>query len=1829
MDSIIGYKIVEKIYEDVKTVVYRCQSNRNNSVIIKILKLDYPNLKDLAKFKHEYEIIKHLDLPNVIKAYGLEKYNNSLAFILEDFGGKPLSQAVKFGNLELVDFIKLAIKLAEILGQIHQSNIIHKDIKPQNIILNVETGELKITDFSIASLLNSENQTVSNPNLLEGTLAYMSPEQTGRMNRNIDYRTDFYSLGITFYEMLLGERPFPTTDPIELVHCHIAKQPVPLHKVNPQIPKVVSDLVMKLLAKNAEDRYQNAYGIKMDLQTCLTQLQANDKIDSFILGQNDRAAKFQISQKLYGREWEIETLIAAFKRVSQGTTEIVLIAGYSGLGKSALVSEIHKPIVQQRGYFVSGKFDQAKRNIPYVSLIQAFQELIRQLLTESEVEIKRWKEKILSAVGSNGQVIIDVIPEIELLIGKQASVIQLEPAESENRFNLVFQKFITVFTKKEHPLVIFLDDLQWTDSASLKLLQRLITSDNSQYFLVVGAYRDNEISSIHPLIRILDEIKKDGIKVNLINLQALEITHVNQLVVDTLKCQFETAETLADLLFKKTGGNPFFLTQMLTSLYQKKLLSYNLDTGYWQWDIKLLEGLEITDNVVELMIDKIKTLSEATQNILKIAACIGNKFDLEILSLVNNKSYFATANELWEALQYGLILPLNDAYKFVLSEEPQALKSLEKRKLRVEYKFLHDRVQQAAYSLITDSTKKAIHLKVGQLLWEKANSHEREEKIFELVNHLNSGVELITSLSEKEKLAQLNLLAARKAKTATAYEAAVKYLTVGLELLVENSWHSHYELTLSLYLEAIEAEYLNTNFERSAVLSEIALQHTTNLLDQIKIYEVQIKFYMAQNEMSKAIDAGFAGLEVLGISLLSLPSDRTSLLRLPEIEELESSPIMTDPSQLAALQLLSNLASPIFVTKPHIFPQIILTQVNLCNQYGYSRLAAYVYALYGIILCGVFDDINTGYLSGQLALKLLHKFDAKEFKGKVYELFNAFIKPWKEHINKTLESLLEALESALETGDLEFVGSSALVYCTNIFLVGERLDTVQQKQTEYLNLLLTLKQEYPINYLKVLKQLTLNLLGQSQDKCLLIGDSFDEVTMLPSFIKSNNRILTFITYLAKTILLYIFKDYQQAAINADKAVEYAEAVKGWNIFAIHNFYYSLTLLALYPNAETSVQEGYLKRVEENQLQMQKWAEYAPSNYLHKYELVEAEKARVLGNILKAMENYDRAIEKARKEGYIQEEALANELAAEFYLALDRNKIAQLYMTEAYYGYNTWGAKAKVESLDLTYPGLISRQSIETTTRQLPNSTTSSTSHGNADVLDLTTIIKASQAVSGEIVLDKLIEQLLKIVMENAGACSSCLILEKEGLLQVEATATVDPYEVVWWSSTPITTIETDDRKFLLPVSVINYVARTQENVMMNDTTWQGNFANDPYIIQQKPKSLLCMPIVNQGKLIGILYLENNLISGAFTVERLEVLKLLSTQVAVSLKNALLYTNLENTTEDLRLAKVQLEYHNQNLETSVKQRTIELQEKNQQLKAQASELKKALHELKQTQTQLIQIEKMSSLGQLVAGIAHEINNPINFIYGNISHTKQYFQDLIKLLHLYEQQYPDATPEIQDELENIDLEYLMSDLPQMLNSMKIGAERIRQIVLSLRNFSRLDEANMKQVNIHEGIDSSLLLIQNRLKVKSDGTSIIEVIKEYGSLPLVECYAGQLNQVFMNLLVNSIDVLEEKRKQEKVQGNTSFSPVIRIHTSIIDANCIEIRIADNGFGMTEEVHQKIFDPFFTTKPVGAGTGMGLAISYQIIVEKHKGKLTCISVPGQGAEFIIQIPVVAFSPS
>ncbi|MEH1868316.1 MAG: AAA family ATPase [Nostoc sp.] len=1786
--SISGYKIIEKLYNGSRTVVYRGYRETDSlPVVIKLLKNPYPSFSELLSFRNQYTIAKNLNSPLIIQTYSLEPYQNGYALVMEDFGGISLKDYFTSDQTRhtafLEEFLLIAIALCNTLDILYRERIIHKDIKPANILVNPETKQVKLIDFSIASLLPRETQTLMSPNVLEGTLSYLSPEQTGRMNRGIDYRTDFYALGVTFYELLTGRLPFRSNDPMELLHCHIAKDPEKIK--SEEIPQVISDIVIKLMMKNAEDRYQSALGLKFDLEKCLHQLKETGTIDNFEIAQSDVCDRFIIPDKLYGREAEITALLEAFERVSKGATEMILVAGSSGIGKTAVVNEVHKPIVRQRGYFIKGKFDQFQRNIPFSAFVQAFRNLMGQLLTETTSKIQQWKSKILEALGENGQVIIEVIPELERIIGKQTPAIELSGSASQNRFNLLFQKFTQVFTSVEHPLVIFLDDLQWADLASLKLMQLLIA--DTKHLLLIGAYRDNEVNPVHPLMLTISEIQKTAATINTITLAPLSQGDVNQLIAATLKCSEALAFPISQIVYKKTFGNPFFDTQFLKSLYQDGLIKFNFTEGCWQCDITEINQQTVTNDVVEFMVLQLRKLPQATQDVLKLAACIGNQFDLKTLAVVSEQSQVETATNLWNALNEGLILPTSEVYKFYLAEVNQAI--AEESSEIVNYKFLHDRVQEAAYSLIPEEQKKATHLQIGKLLLQNTPEIKKEEKLFEIVNQLNIALTLIIDPIEREQLLKLNLKAGRKAQLATAYTLAVEYLTIGLELLPHESWYSQYELTLLLYQSITEVLCLSGDFERMESYATVVIQQAKNILEQIPIYNVKIQAYMAQAQHKNALQIALTVLQSIGVELpqqvnqtdieSELEQTKCLLADKPAMDLLEL-PKMTDENILAAMRILSSIMSAAYQANPPLFRVIVFKQVQLSILYGNAPESTYAYASYGLILCGVLGEIDTGYEFGEMALLLLERLNAFKVKSKTLFAVNCFIRHWKSPVKDTLNPLLQAYTSGLETGDIEYAVMSAYVFGRYAYLSGHGLEELAQAMGNYGAIMHQFKQTTYLNFNSIYYQSVLNLLGMSDNPCLLIGEVYDEVAMLPLHQAANQTSIICQLHFCKLLLCYLFGNYQEALINVAVVEKYLISVTGLVLIPTFYFYESLTNLSLYKDCSITEQKLIIDRVEETHKKLKKWAESAPQNYAHKYNLVEAERFRILGQKIEAIELYDRAISLAKENGYIQEEALSNELVAKFYLDWGKEKIAQVYIQEAYYCYARWGAKAKVNHLEKTYPQLlkpilqhqrINFNPLETIAFR---GTASSSSTGNtsiADVLDFTSVFKAAQAISSSLKSDQLIASLTRIILENSGAKRVVLILpQEEDTWEVKAITFIEHEEIQ-----TILNPQLLDNCQDIPVKIINYVKNTQQTIVIDNCKTDIPGIIGKYMLEHQPQSVLCVPIINQVHLVGILYLENSLTQGVFTSDRLSVINLLSSQAAISLENARLY----------------------------QQAGI------------------ALQDLQQAQLQVVQSEKMSALGNLVAGVAHEMNNPLGFISASLQQAKPTIADIVEHLKLYQESLPNPNDKIKGHAEDIDLDYSLSDLPKIIDSMTMACDRLRNISTSLRTFSRADKDYKVPFNIHEGIDSTILILKHRLKANEERPEI-KVVTDYGNLPQVECFPGQLNQVFMNILANAIDALDESNIGRNFTDIQSNPNQIRIKTSLENEG-VKIAIADNGNGISEEVKEKIFDHLFTTKGVGKGTGLGLAIARQIVEETHAGKLNFNSILGEGTEFIIEIPV------
>jgi PAS domain S-box-containing protein len=1726
---------------------------------------------------------------------------------------------------------------------------------------------------------------------------------------------------------------------MELVHAHLAKQPTPPHQIKPEISVVISQIITKLMAKNAEERYQSALGLKYDLETCLHSLKETGEIPVFEIGKRDIQDRFIIPEKLYGREQEVEILLDAFARVADGASELMLVAGFSGIGKTAVVNEVHQPIVKQRGYFIKGKFDQFNRNIPFSAFVQAFRNLMGQLLTEPDAVIQEWKTKIIEALGENGQVIIEVIPELEIIIGQQLPVSELSGNAAQNRFNLLLQKFIQVFTTKEHPLVMFLDDLQWADSASLQLIKLLTANNKNPYLLLIGAYRDNEVNPTHPLILTLNEINNIGTTVNTITLQNLSYLKLNQLVADTLGCAEEFAWSLSQLIYQKTQGNPFFTTQFLKALHHDKLIEFNLLEGCWQCDITKINQQALTDDVVEFMTFQLRKLPLSTQQVLRLAACIGNQFDLKILAIVSEQSEIETASYLWNALQEGLILPQSDVYKFYICEEKQAV--CQENSEIVAYKFLHDRVQQAAYSLIPDEQKPTTHLRVGQLLLKNTSSAAIEANIFEIVSQLNQGIDIITQQSEKFNLAQLNLIAGRKAKASTAYRAAVKYLASGRELLPENSWNTHYSLTFGLYRELAECEYLTGNLNQAEKLFDLALHHAQDKFDKADIYAIQMYLKMTQGEnIQAACEAGLQGLSIMGMQLpLTVAEQQTAIAtQLEDINtqlatvhpaDLFNLPEMTDPVKKVCMSLLADLWAATYMAGLQDLAVLSsLLMINLSLKYGNAQASGFAYCLYGMSLANQ-GDYQTAYEFGTLALKLDRHFNSTKFIYKTNNIFAHTINPYNRHLKTNLAVSEQSFQTSREAGDVVF-GVWAVSFLIWAMLVkGDRLADVYAETEKYLSYVQQVNDVNMLYAFTLQRQFLLNLQDSSHKTDLLRDLHNQEVAHIDVWRQKQNfeHGINWYCFL-KLQLAYLYERYADGVAAAAEAQKTLPANAGFFPIIQYHFYYPLCLAALYPSVTPADKQQYWQILQQHQQIIKQWADNCPANFQHRYLLLSAEMLKISGRNIDAIDLYDRAIAEAKINEYIQEEAIANELAAKFYLEWGKEKVAAGYMQEAYYCYARWGALTKIDNLEQRYPQLLqailqqpqlSLHPLETIANigfvRTPSSTrTSSSSSSISDTLDFTSILKAAQTISSSIELDQLIVSLTHIILENSGAKKTVLILPQKDTWQVRVMTYINHEASAGCEIQTILDTQPVETCSDLPRQLIYYVKNTQETVVIDNlrTDIPGLIGEYMHFVQ--PKSALCMPILNQGHLVGILYLENKLTQGVFTSDRLLILNFLCTQAGIALENAQLYTDLQASQAMLQklannipgvmyqlcvtkdgaafmpyvssgcynlygITAEELMSGNQTLRTlehpddvaKIEQLMLESAQNlmsfkhewriitpagqlkwiqvvsrpeaqedgsivwdgvvldiTERRKAEAilqqksQELEQALQNLQQAQLKIVQSEKMSALGNLVAGVAHEINNPVGFISGNIQPAYEGVQDLFNLLDLYQEKFPQPDDEIESEIENIDLEYLREDLLKLICSMKEGVQRICEISNSLRTFSRADSENKVAFNIHDGLDSTILILKHRLKA-NENRPTIEVNKNYSNLPQIDCFPGQLNQVFMNILANAIDALEESNIGRSFAEIQAHPNLITITTKLSeDSKQVNISIKDNGKGMTQEVKDKIFDHLYTTKMVGKGTGLGLAIAQQIVIEKHGGTLEVNSGLMQGAEFVITLP-------
>ncbi len=1794
MPSISGFSELQLIQKRRDHNLYRARKEEDGRpVLLKKALAAQGNGSVNNRLIHEYNLLKSMHTPAVPEAMDKFYDGESQMLVLSDFDGIWLAEAIRDARIDIPSFLRLGIKLAESIAAIHRAQIIHNALNPENILVNLARGEVKILNFGNASLLSVEAPRLFNSTYLDSSLPYISPEQTGRMNRSVDYRSDFYALGAVLYEILIGHPPFRSRDPLEMVHSHIARIPPSPTQKNGEIPEMISEIVMKLLAKNAEDRYQSINGLKADLEECLLQWTKKERIDSFPVGRHDEHDVFNLPQKLYGREEEIKILSKVFDDVVSGHTRFVTVSGYSGIGKTALVNEIYKPLTQYRGYFTSGKFDQLNRETPYFSILEAFRRLLKQILTEKESRIAGWKSSFEKKLGSNIRVIIDVIPELEFITGPQPPLQPLPAQESRNRFNRVFKNFLEIFAEgSEHPLVLFLDDVQWADRASLEIIRQIVEDYNNLSLLLICAYRDNHVDAHHPLSLLLNDLEKRGFSVTPLRLKPLLQKDVTQLVADALYSEPEKTAPLAALVFEKTQGNPFFVRQFMTDIYEKKWLYRNDKGPGWSWNSEAIRKLGISENVVELMAGKLKALPGESRRVILLASCIGNTFDLKTLGLIAGMPVTRVATHLWVPLKQGLLMALDDSYKFIFESgadsEPAGVDTT------VSYRFLHDRVQQAAYDMLPLADREEVHYKIGRQFLESMNEEQTAEHIYDIIHHLNLSGKRAEESTDKMKLAALNLQAGEKAKRSAAFEAAYQYFTTAARLLGD-AWQTAYELCWKLYRELSETEYITGRFDDAESHFDLVIRNTESNVEKARIYITKVRLYTHINKVDEALTTGRFAARLLDINIPANPT-RLQVARefvLAKIRlfgrkpaDLYNLPEMTNPGARAAIDLISHMLTAAYFTGPEMIGLLNLKMMRLVLKHGNPDSASHVYSQYGLLVGAGSGQYEEAYQFGQLALRLADEKNMPYWKSKTYLAMGAIINHWRRPMADNLPILREAWHSAQESGDLLYALYANSFTIHSKVSMGVELKGLQKEIERFLD------------YSQKIRHTSLDLLAYHKMISELTGpgeqDSYDfEDEGLLAEIREARDLSAEVQFFICRLKNAFFRgDYEQARAFAEDAEKVQHGAFGQLMELEYRFYTALTLIFLFRQGSRKQHrtiKAHLKK-------LKAWAENCPENYKHHYQLVRNEYARVSGNDRFDARHYDEAISAAASQQNYPVAALACERAVSWYLERRQQRVAFMYLLECLRFCGQWGAGIVQERFKEKYKDLLDMA--PAISSGLEEAGTAAKGQGSiSSALDIDTILKASQTLSSEIRLERLLENIMRIVLANAGAERAVfLLLEKEALL-VKATCRAKDEAIETLQNMPVTRFNE------IPQSVVRFVQNTAESVLLADAGNEGDFTSDAYIKENRVKSMLAMAVRYKGSLKGVLYLENNLTTHAFSRQRIELLEMLSNEMAISIENALLYTELQD-------ANKQLAEYSKSLEEKVQKRTEDLQRRSEDLAQANSQLQDTLSRLRQTQDQLVQSEKLVSLGQLTAGIAHELKNPLNFVANFSEVSAEYVAELEDLL-----QKESLTEEAAEEVRDL-TGFLRGNMEKISSHSKRADGIIRSMMLHARGSSGQQE----ETDINRLVREAMNLVYHGLRAQIPEFNVDLQSELDDKLPQIRALPQDLSRVFLNTINNACYAAWERHK-EKGGG-----AIVKLSSELKD-NAILVHVYDNGTGISKEMRDKIFTPFHTSKPTGSGTGLGLSISHDII-KAHGGSITFESKENDHTTFTISLPL-ADNPS
>ena len=1472
-----GYEILDEVHRNRRRILWRVRRERDAlPFLIKAPVEEFPEPHQLSALRREFQVLSQLEIPGIIRPVELLSWRDRLALVLEDAGETTLKHRIAEGPIAISEVVQTGIEIATMLCALHRRGIVHKDMTSHSIVVRRGTGRITLSEFGIASRLPSEMQRPGHPQSLEGTTAYLSPEQTGRMNRELDHRTDFYSLGVTLYEMLTGRLPFDSADPLEIIHGHIARTPTAPVALRPEVPDGLNRLVLKLLAKAPEERYQGARGIVRDLD----RLAKGDPIAA--LGSDDIPERFFVSARLYGREEETARLRAAFERTAEGSSELALLSGFSGIGKTSLIQQLYAALPRTSARLITGKFDQLARDVPYRAISQAFRGLVVQLLAEPDASVQATSARLCEVLGRNGQVMIDLVPELERLIGPQPPAPPLGGAEAQARFNRLFQDLVRAVASPAQPLVIFLDDLQWADAGTLSLLLQLLECDAIPGLLVIGAYRDNEVSPTHSLRLTLTDLAARGTRITEVRLAPLDPAQVGQLVADSLRVSETRARALAEVVHRKTGGNPFFVKQLLHSLWQDGVIAFDEELGSWSVDLARAADAPATDNVLELMTSRLTRLEPAAQRALRLAACIGNRFELRTLAITCEESPSAVVEHLAPAVDAGLVIAPERTYGFApdLGGDPSGA--------ALVFRFLHDRVQQAAFALIPPAERAQVHLTIGRRLLAEQDARGEAEIDFEIVNHLNHGRELLHDPAELRRLAELNLAAGRRAKASAAYPSALGFFSAGVTLLPALS-DGPDELSFALWLEQGEAEYLTGRMQEAESTLLQLLERSRTPIERADVVSLLVTQYETLSRYDDAIAIGLDGLRRLGVNLdddpLRWEADLQAevrqirgLIGSRAIAELVELPVLEDPAMRQVLRLLQGCWTPSYVSgKSRLGDLLVARLVRLSLEHGNCAASAFGYLHHAITVGSHLGEYRRGAELGELALAVNARFNDQRLRAVVFHRFAALVAPWRHPFARCVEYAREAERAATESGNLPVAGYSGFQQAWYAMQLDPDLASFTVQHTPTVALLDRLQIHSYAEMQRIMLQWAAALRGETAWPTTLDGNGYDDARYRATV--GHGGIFRALHATVQLELLYTAGQFDDALRYAETEEAAAEVFVGSIWPAIFAFRYGLTLAA------TGASPERLAAIEGRFAQ---WAASAPENFRHMLLLLQAERARLEHRAGDAVTAYEAALDATAGLTSPRHRALVNERYGEFWLARGQPRVAQAFLAEARYGYDQWGATTKVRQLDERI-GMLGLEE-------------SSRTGEAAGPLDLAGVMKAAQAIAREMQPDRLLERMMAIALEVAGADHGVLLLEADSQAVVRVIASPAGSELLPHPGHPL-------HQSHAPVGLVQLVRRNREAVVIGNAAEDERTAHDAYVLRQRPRALLCAPVLNQGALIGVLYVENRHTTEAFTTERVHVLQLLSAQAAIALHNAHLYDALRASLEEVGRLKDRLQTEN--------------------------------------------------------------------------------------------------------------------------------------------------------------------------------------------------------------------------------------------------------------------------------------------------------------------------------